>query len=102
MGLLLGMELAVAAGPVVKDLLNRGFLVTAVAENTLRFTPPLTITEDEIKELLGVLEESIIDQTALGRIGKPEEVAEAVLWLCSERASFVTGHTLVVDGGMTT
>jgi NAD(P)-dependent dehydrogenase (short-subunit alcohol dehydrogenase family) len=48
------------------------------------------------------LESSIIDQTALGRIGKPEEVAEAVLWLCSERASFVTGHTLVVDGGMTT
>ena len=34
-----------------------------------------------------------------GRIGLPEEVAEAVLWLCSSAASFVTGHTLTVDGG---
>jgi NAD(P)-dependent dehydrogenase (short-subunit alcohol dehydrogenase family) len=35
----------------------------------------------------------------LGRIGTPEEVAAAVLWLCSPAASFVTGHTLPVDGG---
>jgi NAD(P)-dependent dehydrogenase (short-subunit alcohol dehydrogenase family) len=35
----------------------------------------------------------------LGRLGRPEEVAEAVVWLCSEAASFVTGHTLAVDGG---
>ena len=37
----------------------------------------------------------------LGRLGRPEDVAEAVLWLCSDRASFVTGHALVVDGGDT-
>ena len=48
------------------------------------------------------LETSIIDQTGLGRIGKPKEIAEAVVWLCSDRSSFVTGHTLVVDGGMST
>jgi NAD(P)-dependent dehydrogenase (short-subunit alcohol dehydrogenase family) len=35
----------------------------------------------------------------LGRFGKPEEVAEAVLWMCSDRASFMTGQTLVLDGG---
>jgi len=37
----------------------------------------------------------------IGRTGRPEEIAEAVLWLCSDKASFVTGHTLVADGGLT-
>jgi NAD(P)-dependent dehydrogenase (short-subunit alcohol dehydrogenase family) len=36
----------------------------------------------------------------IGRFGQPEEIAEAVLWMCSERASFMTGQSLVMDGGM--
>jgi len=36
----------------------------------------------------------------IGRMGAPEEMAEAALWLCSDAASFVTGHPLVADGGM--
>ncbi|MCB2089185.1 MAG: SDR family oxidoreductase [Sphingomonadaceae bacterium] len=39
--------------------------------------------------------------TPMGRMAKPEEMASAVLWLCSDQASFVTGHPLVVDGGAT-
>src|SRR5215467_7476746 len=35
----------------------------------------------------------------MGRVGTPEEIAEAVVWLCSDAASFVTGHTMTVDGG---
>ena len=36
----------------------------------------------------------------IGRVGKSEEIANAVVWLLSEKASFVTGHTLLVDGGL--
>jgi NAD(P)-dependent dehydrogenase (short-subunit alcohol dehydrogenase family) len=36
----------------------------------------------------------------MGRLGQPEEVAEAVIWLCSDAASFVTGHPLTIDGGL--
>ena len=41
----------------------------------------------------------LIATEPIGRVGTPEEVAEAVVWLCSDAASFVTGHTMTVDGG---
>lgn len=41
------------------------------------------------------------DQHPIGRIGTPEEVADAAIWLSSSKASFVTGHSLLVDGGIT-
>ncbi|ARV57286.1 short chain dehydrogenase [Nostocales cyanobacterium HT-58-2] len=37
----------------------------------------------------------------VGRIGKPEEIAESMVWLCSDAASFVTGHNMMIDGGYT-
>ena len=37
--------------------------------------------------------------TPMGRMGRPEEIASAVVWMCSDQASFMTGHPLVVDGG---
>lgn len=41
----------------------------------------------------------IIRLHPIGRLGKPEEIADAVVWLASEEASFITGHALLVDGG---
>ncbi len=43
----------------------------------------------------------IAESVPMGRISRPEEIAQAILWLCSDAASYVTGHVLVVDGGVT-
>jgi len=43
----------------------------------------------------------IESMTPMGRMGRAEEIAEAVVWLCSDAASFITGQPLLVDGGVT-
>lgn len=43
--------------------------------------------------------QGLIEGEPMGRMGQPEEIASAVLWLCSSDSSFVTGHPLIVDGG---
>lgn len=45
--------------------------------------------------------EQVIAQEPIGRMGQPEEIANAVVWLCSDAAAFVVGHALVIDGGQT-
>ena len=45
------------------------------------------------------LRQKVLDVAAMGRLAEPEEIADAVVFLCSDRASFITGHDLVVDGG---
>jgi len=45
--------------------------------------------------------QAVIAQEPIGRMGRPEEIAATVVWLCSDAASFVVGHAMVVDGGQT-
>ncbi len=69
---------------------------------TVNAVAPGYVKTDLVTELIkdGVLdEETLAKRTPLGRIATPSDVANAVLFLISERADFITGHTLVVDGG---
>lgn len=72
-----------------------GIRVNAVCPGVIEtpMTAPLVANPDMRKVIDGM--------TPMGRMGKAEEIAAAVLWLCSDQASFVTGHPLVVDGGST-
>jgi NAD(P)-dependent dehydrogenase (short-subunit alcohol dehydrogenase family) len=44
-------------------------------------------------------EMAMADQTPVGRVGQPEEIADSVLWLCSDKSSYVTGQSIAIDGG---
>jgi NAD(P)-dependent dehydrogenase (short-subunit alcohol dehydrogenase family) len=72
-----------------------GIRVTAVCPGVIEtgMTRPL-VENPEIKKIIDAM-------TPMGRMAQPEEVASAVVWLCSDQASFVTGHPLVIDGGAT-
>ena len=71
----------------------RGLRVNAVAPTFAR----TALTERLLSD--AELEASIIDRTPMGRLVEPEEVAAAILFLASDAASMITGHTLPVDGG---
>ena len=71
----------------------RGVRINAVCPGTVR-TP---MVETAIEEQ--GIEDALVALHPIGRIGTPDEVARAVLWLCSDDASFVLGHALAVDGG---
>jgi len=56
---------------------------------------------DRLAEGLNMKKDDLVPMHPIGRLGRVEEIAEAVLWLCSKKSSFVTGHSLIVDGGFT-
>lgn len=72
---------------------QQGIRVNAVCPGVIEtpMTAPI-VADPQLKAMVDAM-------TPMGRFGKPEEIAEAVLWLCSDAASFVTGHPMVIDGG---
>jgi NAD(P)-dependent dehydrogenase (short-subunit alcohol dehydrogenase family) len=74
---------------------QEGIRVNCICPGYIR-TPMVTAV---LQQAGAALEEQMVAREPVGRMGHPEEVAEAVVWLCSDAASFVTGHTMTVDGG---
>jgi 3-oxoacyl-[acyl-carrier protein] reductase len=77
---------------VAKEYASRGVLVNCVA--------PGFIETDMTAALPDEARASLLQDIALGRLGRPEDVAGAVLFLASDLAGYITGQVLVVDGGM--
>ena len=71
-----------------------GIRVNAVCPGVIR-TPMLERSLERMPDL----EARFVEVEPIGRMGSPEEIAEAAVWLCSDAASFVTGHAMAVDGG---
>lgn len=78
---------------VAQELGSRNITVNAVA--------PGYIDTEMTRDLPEATKGKMVSQTALGRLGRPEEIAAAVVFLASQAASYITGQTVVVDGGMT-
>ncbi len=78
---------------VAMELAGRNITVNAVA--------PGFIETDMTAEMGDAIVEAVIDRVPLGRLGQPRDVADAVLFLASDAASYITGHVLTVDGGIT-
>lgn len=78
---------------VARELASRNITVNAVA--------PGFIATEMAAKLGDEILESVKKETPLGRLGSPQDVADAVLYLASDAAGFITGHVLVVDGGLT-
>ena len=74
----------------------RGIRINAVCPGTIKTPMVQSMTGGDSKALA-----EMVKDEPIGRLGEPEEIAAAVLWLCSPGASFVVGHALLVDGGYT-
>lgn len=77
-----------------RDYAGRGIRVNAVCPGAIHTPMYVRMEGDDPAR-----DAEIAASLPIGRLGQPDDVAAAVLWLCSDAASFVTGHALVVDGG---
>ena len=79
------------------DYANKGIRINAVCPGIIGNTPMATrVTKNNDPDII----KAFVAAEPIGRLGEPEEIAGAVLWLCSPAASFVIGHAMAIDGGI--
>ena len=76
------------------EFAKSGIRINAVCPGVIK-TPMIDRLTGNNKEA----EDQYASMEPIGRLGRPEEIANAVVWLCSDEASFITGHAMAVDGG---
>ena len=85
--------------PAALEYATRGIRVNAVCPAWIE--TPMVMDEGPAPASIPEVYEALAGIVPMRRLGQPAEVAQAVAWLCSDAASFVTGHPLLVDGGVT-
>jgi NAD(P)-dependent dehydrogenase (short-subunit alcohol dehydrogenase family) len=79
------------------DYGDKGIRINAVCPGIIGNTPmAATVTKNYDPSII----KAFVAAEPIGRLGEPEEIAAAVLWLCSPAASFVVGHAMAIDGGL--
>jgi 3-oxoacyl-[acyl-carrier protein] reductase len=77
---------------VAKEIASRGITVNAVAPGFIE-TDMTAVLSDDVKE-------AMLSQIPLGKAGTPEDIADAILFLASDQAAYITGQVIHVSGGM--
>ncbi len=79
---------------VALDYAKSGIRVNAICPGAIETEMFYRFTNDNPQA-----KDAILGMHPMGRVGKPEEIADGVVWLCSDKASFVTGQVVAIDGG---
>ncbi len=84
---------------VALELAESGIRVNAVCPGNIETPIHTGVRDQRWTERIAKIRTALVDEQPINRMGLPEEIAAAVLWLASDESSYVTGHALVVDGG---
>lgn len=86
---------------VALELAESGIRVNAVCPGNVETPIHTGVTDERWIERMAKIRHNHVDDQPMDRMGQPEEIAAAVLWLASDEASYISGHALAVDGGLT-
>jgi NAD(P)-dependent dehydrogenase (short-subunit alcohol dehydrogenase family) len=78
------------------DFATQGIRINAVCPGIINTPMAVAVTKNNDPEIV----KAMIAREPIGRFGEPEEIASAVVWLCTPAASFMVGHAMAIDGGV--